>query len=94
MKTTGLFTLLFLALATLPAQANCVGTGAIRDLVASGQVVDVRTVAASLQAQGFNMRDASVCQSGGGYVYRVVAEDQSGRFHNLVVDGRTGRIMR
>lgn len=86
-----LFALLF-SLAAPAAHAACVDVSSIRSLVASGQVVDVRQVAASLRASGYTLRDAAVCEAGSGWVYRVVAEDQNGRFVNLIIDGRTGRI--
>ena len=83
---------LMVLMSVAQAEAACVSLSSVRELVASGQIVDVRTVASNLRARGLTMRDASVCEAGSGYVYRVVAEDQSGRFVTITVDGRTGAV--
>ena len=87
-----LYAVLVLCALSTQANAACVDVSSVRSLIASGEIVDVRTVSSNLRAQGLALRDASVCEVGGGYVYRVVAEDGSGKFVTIDVDGRTGRV--
>ncbi|WP_349360089.1 hypothetical protein [Stappia sp.] len=76
--------------ATGPALAECLGAGAARAAVASGEALPLGSIAGRL---GGEIVRADLCRQGGRLVY-VLSVLVSGRVSERVVDARTGQILR
>jgi uncharacterized membrane protein YkoI len=87
------------ALGVLPSTQSslaqsCLSAGQTRQAISNGQIVPLARVTAAVRAQGYTeISSANVCQSGGQYVYTVIASTANGASARITVDGASGSIL-
>ncbi|MFO0000943.1 MAG: PepSY domain-containing protein [bacterium] len=82
------------ALAVVPASAECLSPNDARDLVTSGAVVRLADAARSARdAVEGEMIGGRLCSDGGGYVYVVTILQPDGRVARVTVDAQSGSLL-
>jgi len=83
-----------LLVAPQPVSANCLSGDAIRSVVSSGAAISLRQAWAVVSSQvPGRLLDASLCQAGGGYQYRMTVMGTDGVLRQVTADGRSGRVL-
>lgn len=73
---------------------SCLSASQTRQAISNGEVVSLGRVTSAVRARGYSeISSANVCQSGGRYVYTVIASTASGASARITVDGATGSIL-
>lgn len=73
---------------------SCLSASQTRQVISNGEIVPLSSVRSAVRARGYNeVSSANVCQSGGIYVYTVIASTASGASARITVDGATGAIL-
>lgn len=73
---------------------SCLSASQTRQVISNGEIVSLSSVRSAVRARGYNeISSANVCQSGGRYVYTVIASTASGASARITVDGVTGSIL-
>jgi len=70
-----------------PAAAACLDEAAARVLVNSGQVLSLGAIAAR---QNIQIYSAELCESGSGYVYRLMVRGDGGNVVRMTINARSG----
>lgn len=70
-----------------PAAAACLSETSARNLVNSGQVLSLGAIASQHNIQIYS---AQLCESGGGYVYRLMIRGNDGNVMRMVINARSG----
>ena len=66
-----------------------------RQMIASGQVLPIAQIRTQVLQSGFGrVQSVTLCPSGSGFVYSVIAINRSGQVSRLSVDARSGRVLR
>lgn len=78
-----------------PALAqSCLSASQTRNAIYSGEVISLSRVSSAVRARGYSeISSANICQSGGRYVYTVIASTASGASARITVDAATGSIL-
>ena len=78
-----------------PVEAQgCLSASQTRQVIASGAVVRLASIASAAQARGYSqLGSASLCGSPGNYVYRVVASTSGGASARLTFDAASGALI-
>ena len=78
---------------TVQAQ-GCLSASQTRQVIASGAVVRLASIASAAQARGYSqLGSASLCGSPGSYVYVVVASTSGGASARLTFDAASGALI-
>lgn len=79
----------------VPASAqSCLSASQTRNAIYSGDVISLSRVSSAVRARGYNeISSANICQSGGRYVYTVIASTASGASARITLDAATGSIL-
>lgn len=73
---------------------SCLSAAQTRQAISDGQIVPLARVTSAVRARGYEeISSANVCQSGGRYVYTVIASTAYGASARITVDGATGSIL-
>lgn len=73
---------------------SCLSAAQMRQVISNGEIVPLSTVRSAVRARGYNeISSANVCQSGGRYVYSVIASTAYGASARITVDGASGSIL-
>lgn len=73
---------------------SCLSASQTRQAISNGDVISLSRVTSAVRARGYSeVSSANVCQSGGRYVYTVIASTSSGASARITVDGATGSIL-
>lgn len=95
MKRTAIavLTAVMLAAMGLPAQAGCLPWKSAGALIAQNSLIPGNVIYQMVQSRtGGKVISATLCESGGNFVYRIVVLGKTGQVTNLNVDARTGRF--
>lgn len=95
MKRTafGALTAVMLAAAGAPAQAGCVPWKSAGALISKNSLIPGNVIYNMVQSKtGGKVISATLCESGGNFVYKIVVLGAKGEVTNLNVDARTGRF--
>ena len=88
-----IFTAVMLTAAAAPAQAACVPWKSAGALISKNSLISGSALYRMVQSKtGGKVISATLCQSGGRFVYKVVVLGKKGDVRNLNVDARTGRF--
>jgi len=88
-----LTTAVMLTAAAAPAQAGCVPWKSAGALIKKNSLLSGNVIYKKVQSKtGGKVISASLCESGGRFVYKVVVLGKKGDVQNLTVDARTGRF--
>jgi uncharacterized membrane protein YkoI len=75
------------------AQAGCLPWKAAGPLIAQHSLIPGNVIYQMVQSRlGGKIISATLCESGGNFVYRIVVLGKKGDVANLTVDARTGRF--
>jgi uncharacterized membrane protein YkoI len=82
-----------LTAAVTPAQAGCVPWNSAGAIISQNGLVPGNVIYQKVQAAtGGKVISATLCESGGNFVYKIVVLGKKGDVKNLNVDARTGRF--
>ena len=79
-----------LMLFATPAAAACLGETAARNLVNSGQVLSLGTIASRHDIQIYS---AQLCERDNGYVYRLMVRGNDGNVMRMNINAQSGASM-
>jgi uncharacterized membrane protein YkoI len=81
------------AVAGAPAQAACVPWKSAGAIIAQNSLIPGNVIYQMVQSKtGGKVISATLCESGGKFVYKIVVLGKTGQVTNLSVDARTGRF--
>lgn len=91
--TVMVFAVVALAGASAPAQAGCVPWKSAGALISKNSLISGGALYGIVQSKtGGKVISATLCESGGRFVYKVVVLGKKGDVRKLNVDARTGRF--
>jgi uncharacterized membrane protein YkoI len=86
-------TAVMLMTATAPAGAECLPWKAAGSIISKNSLIPGNVIYQKVQSKtGGKVISATLCESGGKFVYKIVVLGKKGEVTNLNVDARTGRF--
>jgi uncharacterized membrane protein YkoI len=82
-----------LSAASAPAQAGCVPWKSAGSIISQNSLIPGNVIYNKVQSKtGGRVISATLCESGGEFVYKIVVLGKKGDVQNLTVDARTGKF--